>query len=81
MTTTTTEKKAVKISLKRLGETKYGDMQWGFRNLIITRMKWELPFVSISYRISRDGVKIDDLDTLRDVRDTIAMMIEEGEKV
>jgi hypothetical protein len=61
-----------KIRLKRLGETKYGDMQWSWRDFIITRKTWCLPVSSISYRITKDDKTIDDLDTLRDVREYIA---------
>lgn len=77
----TNEKPAVKIRLKRLGETPYGDMQWSHAEFVITRRQWCLPITSTTYDLTKDGKLIDRCDTLRDVRDCIAMIREEAAEV
>jgi hypothetical protein len=65
--------RTTKITLKRLGETKYGDMQWSHAEFTITRRHWVLPHHTMSYVVERNGKRVvGDFDTLAEVRDYIS---------
>jgi hypothetical protein len=58
--------------------TKDGPGKYFYRDYIITRKEWIMPYVYTSWRITKDGVKVDDFDTLRDCREVLAWIDDEN---
>lgn len=74
-----------KIKLTRIGEDIYGETRYRWGQYHITRKTWELPFKTTSWRLTRidDSSQkvVEETDTLSEMRENLAAMLEEAAEV